>query len=236
MGQFLRRRRFAGDAVGFEATPSKLRNMTVPTPPPESTSSINTCFVIGPIGDRLAAFGSEGRVQYEQAIQVWDYVIYPACQALGIEPVRADRIAESGEITEQVCEHLRDDDLVIADVTGGNPTVMYELGMRHMKNKLTVQIGEKGRLPFDITVIRTIQFNRTETGLVEARESLQRTIKADVERGPRPVTATRVWLGLERISKPPLEVCRRIGGDPKSGNACRRSCTLNSRRSLSNRF
>lgn len=198
---------------GTEAATGILMNMTVPTPPPESTSSIKTCFVIGPIGDRLAAFGSEGRVQYEQAIQVWDYVIHPACQALGIEPIRADRIAESGEITEQVCERLRDDDLVIADVTGGNPNVMYELGMRHTKNKLTVQIGEKGRLPFDITVIRTIQFNRTETGLVEARESLQNTIRADVERGPRPVTATRVWLGLRQDMSEVPESTGVAGGD-----------------------
>lgn len=151
------------------------------------------CFVIGPIGDRQAAFGSEERLQYEQSIQTWDYVIKPACEALGLNPVRADMIAEPGEITEQVCRHLRDDEVVIADVTGGNPNVLYELGLRHTRNILTVQIGEKDRLPFDITVIRTIQFVRTETGLVEARERLQEAIKAGLQRGGRPVTATRVW-------------------------------------------
>lgn len=167
--------------------------MNVPAP----EHSISTCFVIGPIGDRLAPFGSEGRQQYEQAIQVWDYVIYPACQALRIEPVRADMIAEPGEITEQVFQRLRDDDLVIADVTGGNANVMYELGLRHTKNKLTVQLGERERLPFDITVIRTIQFIRNQTGLVEARTRLQEAIVAAMRRGPQPVTATRVWLELD---------------------------------------
>ena len=127
-------------------------------------------------------------------MQVWDYVIQPACQALEIVPTRADMIAETGEITEQVCRHLRDDELVIADVTGGNANVMYELGLRHTQNKLTIQIGDRERLPFDVTVIRTIQFVRTETGLVEAREKLQQAIKLGVERGPQPVTATRVWL------------------------------------------
>lgn len=165
--------------------------MTVPTPPPEH--SIEACFVIGPIVDRLAPPYSDGRQQYEQAMQIWDYIIEPACQALNVQPVRADRIDESGEITEQVCQRLRDDDLVIADVTGGNPNVMYELGLRHTKNKLTIQIGEKGKLPFDIAAIRTIQFIRTETGLVEARDALQRAIRVGIERGPRPVTATRVW-------------------------------------------
>lgn len=174
--------------------------MTTPTSSSESASSIGTCFVIGPIGDRLAAFGSEGRRQYEQAIQIWDYVVYPACQALEIEPVRADIIAEPGETTEQVFRRLRDDDLIIADATGGNANVMYELGLRHTKNKLTVQIGERERLPFDITVIRTIQFVRTETGLVEARTKLQEAIAAGIERGPQPVTATRVWRGSSEVT------------------------------------
>lgn len=107
--------------------------MTVSAPPPEH--NIENCFVVGPIGDKLAPPYSEGRHQYEQAIQIWDYVIEPAFQALNIQPVRADKIDESGEITEQVCQRLRDDDLVIADVTDGNPNVMYELGLRHTKNK-----------------------------------------------------------------------------------------------------
>ena len=80
-----------------------LRNMIPPTPPPEPISNIRGCFVVGPIGDKLAPPYSEGRNQYEQAMQIWDYVIEPACQALGIQPVRADKIDESGEITEQIC-------------------------------------------------------------------------------------------------------------------------------------
>jgi hypothetical protein len=168
----------------------------VTTPPSPSEHRIETCFVIGPIGDRQAPFGSDERQRYEEAIQIWDYVIEPACQALGITPVRADRISQPGEITEQAFVHLRDDDLVIADVTGGNPNVMYELGLRHTTNKLTIQIGERERLPFDITVIRTIQFIRTETGLIEARDALIEAIRAAIGHGGRPVTATRVWLDL----------------------------------------
>ncbi|MDP9439370.1 MAG: hypothetical protein M3P49_11595 [Actinomycetota bacterium] len=164
--------------------------LAAPQPP-------TSCFVVGPIGDKLAPFGSEERTRYEQAMQVWDYVIEPACQKFSINPVRADQITESGEITEQVCERLRDDDLVIADVTGGNPNVMYELGLRHTKNRLTIQLGERGRLPFDISTIRSIQFRRSETGLVEARDSLEAAIRTGLERGPRPVTATRIFSGAE---------------------------------------
>jgi hypothetical protein len=107
----------------------------VTRPPTASEHRIESCFVISPIGDRLAPFDSDERRRYEEAIQIWDYVVLPACQeALGIEPVRADKISQPGEITEQAFLHLRDDDLVIVDVTGGNPNVMYELGLRHTTN------------------------------------------------------------------------------------------------------
>ena len=133
-------------------------------------------------------------------------MIQPACgEALGIEPVRADRISEFGEITDRIFQHLRDDDLGIADVSDGNANVMYELGLRHTTGKLTVQIGERGRLPFDIIAIRTIFFNRTVTGLVEARERLTEAIRAGARGGGTPVAATRIWLGLGTGSSSVLE-------------------------------
>lgn len=86
-----------------------------------------TCFAIGPIGSRLDPRGTEGRVRYEEALQMWENVFEPACAQFGLRPIRADRIADPGEIPEQIFLHLRDSDLVIADVTGGNANVMYEL-------------------------------------------------------------------------------------------------------------
>jgi hypothetical protein len=151
------------------------------------------CFVIGPIGDRDADYGSPDRTRYEEALEVFEKVIAPACDALGLEPVRSDLISTAGEITEQVCRHLRDDDIVIADVTDANPNVMYELGLRHTRDLLTAPIGEKGRLPFDISVIRTIPFKRTPYGLVEAREGLRKMLEDGLAGKWNRVTATRLW-------------------------------------------
>jgi hypothetical protein len=157
---------------------------------------VNKAFVIGPIGDRDAAPGSSARTTYEEAIQVLEEVILPACEAFGIEATRADRIARTGEIPEQAFRLLRDSPLVIADLTGANGNVMYELGLRHTTGKLTIQIGERDRLPFDIVVIRTILFKRTEGGLVEARRKLAQALATALESGGDPVTATRVWFEI----------------------------------------
>ncbi len=152
-----------------------------------------TCFVIGPIGSRLAPSGTEGRVRYENAAQMWENVFEPACEKFGMQPLRADKLAEPGEITEQIFALLRDSDVVIADLTGGNANVMYELGLRHTRHKLTIQVGEYERLPFDVNTIRTIQFRRSEAGLIDARENLIETLRAALQGRSTPVTATRIW-------------------------------------------
>lgn len=151
-------------------------------------------FVIGPIGSKFAPYDSPERETYEAALEVFEKVILPACGRFGLSPVRADQIAATGEINEQIFRHLRDDDIVIADLSGANPNVMYELGLRHTRSKLTVQIGEFGQLPFDVTAVRTIQFSRSERGLIEARKELELALDIGLAGGGEPVTATRVWL------------------------------------------
>jgi hypothetical protein len=90
-----------------------------------TTSSSTKAFVIGPIGDRDAEDGSASRVAYEEGIEVFEEVIAPACTAFGLDAARADMISRSGEIPEQIFRQLRDCPVVIADLTGANPNVMY---------------------------------------------------------------------------------------------------------------
>lgn len=159
-----------------------------------NVAQIYSCFVIGPIGNKFAQIGSPERTAYEDALDVFENVILPACQLSGLEPVRADQIAATGEINEQIFRHLLEDDIVIADVSGGNPNVMYELGLRHTRPKVTIPIGEYGQLPFDFNTVRTIQFSRSARGLIDARNALERALVAGLGEPPEPVTATRVWL------------------------------------------
>ena len=129
-------------------------------------TELPTCFVIGPIGDMHAEIGSETRATYEKGIQLVEQVLEPACSTLGLRLVRADKVSRAGEIPEQVCRLVRDSEVVVADLSGGNPNVMYELGLRHSLNKLTIQLGEAGHLPFDIHAIRTIEFEAPRYGHV----------------------------------------------------------------------
>lgn len=158
-------------------------------------------FVIGPIGDQDAEEGSPSKRSYEDAIETFESIIEPACAALDVEPFRADHINRSGDIHEQIYRNLRDSHIVIADLTGANPNVMYELGLRHTTGKLTFQIGEKERLPFDVSTIRTILFKRTAAGFVSAKRLLIAAIAEGLEQGADLVTATRIWFEIANIGE-----------------------------------
>ncbi len=120
------------------------------------------CFAVTPIGEE----GTEIRRRSDQVLR---YIIEPVMANFGYETVRADRISQPGMITNQVIEHLIDDDLVVADLTGSNPNVFYELAIRHATRKPIVTLIEAGeRIPFDVNQSRTIQFTYRDLDSVEA--------------------------------------------------------------------
>ena len=111
------------------------------------------CFVICPIGDT----GSDIR---KQADILFNHVIEPACDRCNLKPIRADKIATTGLITNRVIQHLRDSEVVVADLTGHNPNVFYELGVRHALNKHVILIkNQNDKRPFDIQAINIIDYS-----------------------------------------------------------------------------
>jgi hypothetical protein len=98
-----------------------------------------TCFFISRIGD----VGSPERDFSDKLLK---YIIAPVLEKCEYEkPVRADQITQPGVITTQVFTHLWNDDLVIADLTGGNPNVFYELAVRHIRRKPFVHMIQGAR-------------------------------------------------------------------------------------------
>lgn len=160
-----------------------------------------TAFIISPIGSRMEPPGSPGRARYEESVAMWEEVFEPACIALGLAAIRADKITDTGEIPEQIFTYLRDADVVVADLSHANPNVMYELGLRHSRSgKITIQVGEYGQLPFDVTTIRTIQFRRSTAGLIEARNGLVEALRTALAGGGTVLRATTVFNDAPPVS------------------------------------
>lgn len=177
--------------------------------PPESVRF--SCLVIGPIGDELAPVGSPENDSYVRGMEVLGGLIQPACQRFGITPIRADGMRRRGDIPTQVYVAIRDWDLVIADLTGANPNVMYELALRHMAGKCVISIAEWGKLPFDVSHIRTDAYVHTEVGLVAGRTKLQSSIETFlVEGGCDDLPVTLIMRG--QVVPAPREPVNTVGG------------------------
>jgi hypothetical protein len=82
---------------------------------------------------------------------VWKEILQPAVPE-GFETKRADELRKCGLIDRLYNEWLFDADIVLADLTFGNPNVYYELGIRQaLSKKGTVLVACNGtKLPFDI--------------------------------------------------------------------------------------
>jgi hypothetical protein len=160
------------------------------------------CFVVAPIGEE----GSETRTRSDQVL---NHIIAPAAEECGYEALRADKISEPGIITSQVIQHLVDDPLLIADLTGHNPNVFYELAVRHAVRKPVVQIIQAGeRIPFDVAGTRTIELDHRDLDSVARchQEMVRqiRTVEKDVSQVDTPISVAIDLQSLRR-SENPLE-------------------------------
>lgn len=129
------------------------------------------CFIITPIGD-------EGSNTFRKAKGVIESAIKPVLQENGFDDIKpAYEIMESGMIGKQIVNRIIKDDLVVANLTGNNPNVMYELAIRHVIAKPIIHICENGAtLPFDIKDSRTIFYNDDMLGTEELKNMFRKFV------------------------------------------------------------
>lgn len=133
------------------------------------------CFYITPIG-------SEKSDERDKMEALKENIISPVLETFGLKLVVAHTIDESGSITDQIFERIVHSKLVIVDITGLNPNVMYELAVRHSFGKPCVVIcNNNTRLPFDLLSERTIFFSDSIKGAGELKSELNKKIKSALE-------------------------------------------------------
>ena len=110
-------------------------------------SASDSCFVLmsfsPPVGD-----------YYQQIYE-------PAIRKAGLRPVRADAdIFGTGKIIDQIWDGINAAKVLVAELTGRNPNVFYELGLAHALDKPVVLISSnEDDVPFDLKHIRVIYYN-----------------------------------------------------------------------------
>jgi hypothetical protein len=122
-----------------------------------------------------------GRTTTSQGLAPWDELyrdhIKPVVEASGLRCFRADEIVRPGSVIADVVEAVASAFLVVAEMTGQNPNVFYELGVRHALSKRTLLLSQTADdIPFDLRDNRTIIYSFTPRGAKQLEDVLRQAI------------------------------------------------------------
>ena len=92
---------------------------------------------------------------------------------------------ESGIIQKRIVQNIYDNEIVVCDVSGKNPNVMFELGMRLAFDKPTIiVIDDNTNYSFDTTIIEHISYPRDlhYPSIIKFKEKLKEKICATMKK------------------------------------------------------
>jgi hypothetical protein len=139
------------------------------------------CLIIYPMGEPNSKIRDKADEHYHN-------VIKPVLDDEGYSFHRAGESDQIGDIPTQVLLELVRVNLVIADLTGPNASVLYELAFRHIAGKPAIQVfeGTNDQLPIYVRNLRTVFIK--DDNWVAAKKALTAQVQASMhgEAGPMP--------------------------------------------------
>lgn len=126
-----------------------------------------TCFVL----TTAAPAGTEIRNHTDGLIE---YLVRPALSEAGYRTVRMDEVSEPGKVSDAVLRHLRNAEIVVADLSFADPTVMYALGVRHSFAMPVIHVRTPSAIfPFDLAGLRDVVIDLADMASIKrARREL----------------------------------------------------------------
>lgn len=127
-------------------------------------------------------------------------------EELGLQAMRVAQYYSSGMILEEIVRSIRDAHLIIADLTGGNPNVYYELGIAHALGKRVFLIsGDPQEYPIAFRSLAICRFEATDAG----RERLQRELSGFLDT-PGTLSPIDIFTGGLAVAGQPLLARRAV--------------------------
>lgn len=135
------------------------------------------CFVIMPISDQEGYLVGHFTKVYEQ-------IIRPSVEEAGYEAYRVDENTICDTIMNKIFSAIQECPMAVCDLSGRNPNVLYELGLRQAYDKPVVLIqDDKTDKIFDVSGISTVFYKSTRLyeDVIEAREDIKKAILSTKE-------------------------------------------------------
>ena len=160
------------------------------------------CFVIMPFGKKPVG---DQMVDFDP---LYDDIFLPAISAVTLpeggklEPRRTDKDFFAGDIKLEMFQYLEYSRFALADISGINFNVAYELGARHRAREAGTAIFRQGKSspPFDISSIKVFPYEYTPADqAAKSRELITRVLIESLVRN-RLDSPVRIALNLQRES------------------------------------
>lgn len=134
---------------------------------PQLPEILTDIFVLMPFSDEL-------KPVYEDHIKL-------AASQLDLKIARADDFFAANVIISDVWNAIYNSRIIIADCTGRNPNVFYEIGIAHTIGKPTILISQNIEdVPFDLRHIRSIVYKYTPRGMTAFNDSLDKALRIEL--------------------------------------------------------
>jgi hypothetical protein len=126
----------------------------------------------------IQQIGASDSPERRRADEIYEGIIVPAVENSDLEAYRADLDATPGAVTPKMLSELLTARVVIADLTGRNPNVFYELGITHSFARPLISIADSvASIPFDAKDERIIELGEylaTGLGLRQGQRAIVR--------------------------------------------------------------
>ncbi|MFF4857658.1 hypothetical protein ACFY2N_22460 [Streptomyces rubiginosohelvolus] len=141
-----------------------------------------TCLAIG---GTIAAGpdNSSPEAWHHRSVTLYEEVVRPVCEQLGLTFLRADRLMEPG-LPDELLRMVTEADVVIADLGVPDVELLFRLGVRHGLRRCTVHVTESGAGPAGAP---HIEFPAHTADVAEARRQLMSALAESVRGEAAPV-------------------------------------------------
>jgi hypothetical protein len=95
--------------------------------------------------------------------EYYDNIYQPAIEEAGLIPRRADDLYRPSAIVHDIWDLTQKAKIILADLSGKNPNVFYELGLAHAIAKPAILVTETIEdVPFDLRALRVLVYDKNE--------------------------------------------------------------------------
>jgi hypothetical protein len=145
------------DDLGAMAVRPKFKNIKI-------SPRQNHCFYLSPFAEPFDS--------------IYDGYVTPTFVNEGFSIVRADQLYGTEPIIEDIWTAINEASLIVADVTGRNPNVAYEIGIAHTVGKPVIMVTQNiADVPFDLRHLRCIVYANHAEGYKQLQNKLIATLR-----------------------------------------------------------